>query len=40
MRLAGHVARTGEIEAVYVVMVLKLEWRNCMEYVGVYGFIH
>ena len=34
MRRAGHVARTGEIEAIYGVMVLKLERRNCMEYAG------
>jgi len=34
MRWVGHVARTGEIEAIYGVMVLKLDRRNCMEYVG------
>ena len=39
MRWAGHVAGTGEIEAIYGVMVLQLE-RHCMEYVGVYGLIH
>jgi len=38
--MGGTCSSQGEIEAVYGVMLLKLERWNCMEYVGVYGFIH
>jgi hypothetical protein len=39
MRLAGHVARLGKTRVACKVLIWKLEGKNKMEDVGVYGRI-